>query len=236
MGRARREYDDMIRNYFKPQLLSSDQLKKRRYLIILMMFGMMIVVLLVVAAINAIINIPPTRIFLNYTPSSATVTVNDVEVYESVLDLPPGDYEIEVKKYGFETYKTRVTLDRFETKTVFAILDSAMPYTEGWYERNPNDGAVADGEASHGYDDAVTEMVREYPIVEKLPVKRPAFSIYYGVCGDGSCEIVIESEQMRYNDALQYFYNNLDMDLGKYHFTVINYGNQFQGERNGFGC
>ena len=60
-------------------------------------------------------NIPPTRIILNYSPESATVTINGTLDDRRVLDLEPGKYKIEVSKYGFETYTAEVDLERFET-------------------------------------------------------------------------------------------------------------------------
>ena len=73
------------------------------------------------------------------------------------------------------------------------------------YYKNLDDSTIADGQMSHTYDDETKAMAEEYPVVTKLPIKNSEFSIYYSDCGEGSCEIVIESEQGLFDKALQYF-------------------------------
>ena len=226
----------MKRNLFDLNKKTEDELMERRRVVFFGTIGLFVVLTIVLIVIAVIRNIPPTRIVLNYAPESATVMVNGAQMNGGVLDLEPGEYEIEVKKFGFETYNTKVSLDLFETETVFAILEPSMALTENWYDKSSEDSATLDGEMSHAYDAMAEQMVEEFPVTKKLPVKFAEFNIYYGECGEGSCEIIIESEQMKYNEAVQYFYRNLDSDLGWYRFVFINYGNQFQGERDGVGA
>ena len=221
--------------FMDPRELTGDELSKRRRYTVLGFVGVLACMVIIYSIIAIIKSIPPTRIVLNYTPSSAVATINGVEISERVLDYPPGDYTIEIKKYGFETFTTTIALGQFETKNLFVTLQPVMPFTENWFDKNPEDGAIADGEASYNYDAAAGQMLKDYPVIKKLPIKREDFNIYYGICKDDRCEIVIEAEQKYYDTAVHYFYNNLDSDIGKYYFVFINYGNQFQGERNGFG-
>ena len=221
---------------FDSRKLSSDELMDRRRLVLLGTFGLFVILTIVLIIAVIVHNIPPTRIVLNYAPESATVTVNGAQVERDVLDLGPGEYEIEVKKYGFESYNTKVSLDLFETEMVYAVLEPSVSLTENWYDKKSEDSATIDGEMSHAYDAAAKQMVEEFPVTKKLPVKTLDFEIYYGECGEGNCEIIIKSEQMKYNEAVQYFYRSLDSDLGRYRFVFINYGNQFQGERDGVGA
>lgn len=212
----------------------NSDLRRRRLIIggVVALFVVFAIVVIIIAIINSI---PPTRIVLEYAPSSARVTVNGEEVHDKVLDLQPGTYKIEIEKFGFETYETTVSLESYRTENVFAVLEPSMSLTENWYYKNLDDSTIADGQMSHTYDDETKAMAEEYPVVTKLPIKTSEFSIYYSDCGEGSCEIVIESEQGLFDKALQYFSRYLDSELGRYNFIAINYGNQFQGERNGFG-
>ena len=226
----------MGRDAFGFNRKTEEELVARRRLVFFGVIGLLMALMVILIAVLGIRNIPPTRIVLNYAPESAVVKVNGKEVDNDVLDLGPGEYKIEVEKFGFESYSSTVTLDRFETETVYAILKPAMVLTENWYDKSSEDSATLDGEMSNAYDAMAKQMVEEFPVTKKLPVKSSDFNIYYGECGEGSCEIIIESESMKYNEAVQYFYRSLDNDLGKYRFVFINYGNQFQGERDGVGA
>lgn len=219
-----------------PRELSEEMLSRRRQWVFLLIggiFGLLVIVGIVMAIV---VNTPPTRIILNYAPESATVTVNGVAEDRQVLDLAPGKYDIEVTKYGFKTFSAEIELERFETETVFAILEPDTVLTENWYSKDLGDNAILDGKMSFEYDNYVQQMVKEFPVVEKLPFKSREFEIYYGVCGEGSCEIIIKSDLAEYDMAVRYFYRNLDSELGRYRFRFINYGNQFQGERDGVGA
>ena len=218
-----------------PQDLPEAVLLKRQKLVFWGIGGVFVLLVIIGIVMAIVTNIPPTRIILNYSPESATVTINGTLEDRRVLDLEPGKYIIEVSKYGFETYEAEVDLERFETETLFAVLEPSTVLTQNWYNKSPADSSVLDGRMSHEYDSNVRQMIEEFPIVEKLPVKSSEFEIYYGDCGEGNCEIVIKSDLGRYDKAIQYFYRSLDSDIGKYTFTFINYGNQFQGERDGLG-
>ena len=188
----------------------------------------MIIVVLVVFIKFFIENNQP-RINLLYAPLSAVATMDGkaVDIGEIVLS---GKHEITVEKYGFESQTVEIEPGWGDATPVYIVLTPNMEETEDWYTTHEEDGRILEGINGYSYDAKVNDMIKQYPIIEQLPVIKQDYSFYQQACDEPTLCILVVAEEGYFGDAIDYFKKKLDSDVGKYRFIFSDYSNSFMGE------
>ena len=77
----------------------------------------------------------PAKLAVDAERAGAVVTLDELDlgVNPVVVDRPAGDYKLEVKKKGFVTYQSKVTLHSGERTDIFAKLAVDTPITSRWW-------------------------------------------------------------------------------------------------------
>lgn len=140
-----------------------------------------------------------TPLVISVVPRDAHVIVADQKKGHGTHYLRDGQYEIEVKKEGFETQKRTITITNAKDQNVVAVSlgpvsDSAKDWAsknEDLYKQNEEFGAIE--AASNGAFFAKTN-----PITKQLPFIDPYFTITYVSSSDNSITLSIETPSPRY--------------------------------------
>lgn len=190
----------------------------------------MMFVIIVIVVIKTFIEANQPRIDLLYTPESAVVSLDGKMVESGEITLSAGKHEIKAEKYGFEPVEMMIEVGWGEVTPVHVAMRPNMEEAGNWYTFNTNDGRIAEGINGYGYNAQSDEMVRRYPILAKLPIYEEDFYIYQQGCDELTACILIDTNEDYFDDAIEFFREKLDDDLGKYRFIFYDYSNPFVGE------
>ena len=165
-----------------------------------------------------------------YTPTVATIMVDEKEVKSDTYRVKPGEHTIVAKMDRFETQEKKVVIEEGGEGTVYFILESNDPSTANWYLEHEDDERLKEGIMGKMYNDAMDEMLEKYPATEFLPYNTGIYQIGYGLCEGTENEtcIVITTERASgmWTVALKRF-TQLDEDLGRYDYEFVDYTNPF---------
>lgn len=181
---------------------------------------------LVYTTINAV----TATIDLKYTPVSAVATI-DGEVYQAgEITVSPGFHEIKVNKYGFEEQAIAIDVPAGQTTNAYFILESNSDFTANWYATHSEDAIIAEGILGYNTDEDADDVFKKYPALSKLPVKTNYYSFFQTACDNYEVCILIQTDSAHRNEAIAYFRQEIDQDLGRYYFIFSDYHNPFMGE------
>lgn len=165
-----------------------------------------------------------------YTPLSATVTIDGKVVTQRENSVSPGQHEVRAEKYGFEPKTMTVNVAGGETSPVYIILQPNTEFTADWYAKHPDDSTMAEGITGYESDYESEKYYEKYPALSKLPIKQKDYSIYRQVCDIHEACIAVYAESNYREEALDYFREKVDSDVGQYYFIFMSYHNPFMGE------
>ncbi len=138
-------------------------------------------------------------IYTYFAPKSATVTIGDKSGRFGDNYVKPGQYTVRITKQGFTSYTQEVTVTKGETVRVEGSLTPSSDATASWYDDHLDDYKIAQEIADRKADEASARMLRDYPLIKKLPIIGPyeSYRIDYGVSpngGEGKYIIIIRSQ------------------------------------------
>ena len=187
-------------------------------------------VAIIVISVKTFIEANRPRIDLLYAPESAVVLLDGKMVKSGEIVLSAGKHVIRAEKYGFEPEEMDIEVEWGEATPVHFVMTANMEEAKNWYETHTNDGRIADGIIGYRYDSESDEMMRRYPILAKLPIYEEDYYIYQQGCDEPTVCILIDTNEDYFNDAIKYFREELDDDVGNYRFVFYDYSNPFLGE------
>ena len=178
----------------------------------------LVFVIVIILAVKSFIESNQPRISLLYTPKTAVVTVDGEIIGPGEKVLSAGTHEIKAEKYGFETETVTVDVEWGEAIPVQIVMTPNKDETNYWYATNAEDGRILERIMGYQYDGGSGDMTRRYPILKKLPLFEEDFYIYQQGCDEPTLCILIDTNEDYFDDAIEYFREKLDDDIGKYRF------------------
>lgn len=198
---------------------------------------------IVIAIIFVIIAIIGTIIYQAYTtidrsgkipveiaaaPNDAKITFKDKKTgaehkaNNGTNYLPPGDYSITAAKDGFRSSQTEV---KATTKPRYTVIIELMPQSEQareWQKKHMDQYNKVEAIAGQQVREAGKSFTEKYPVVAKLPIKDPYYSIGYYKKDDRPIIVIrTESPQYRYKATLRLV--SMGIKLSDYQIEYADY-------------
>jgi len=125
---------------------------------------------------------PQATIITEVTPSDATIVINNTTVTEGEISVSPGNYNVEIKRDGFNTQTRSLTVKEDETAKVAVSLDPSGPEASQYYQNNPEEARKAEGIGGQISVSRGEAKIQETPIIRQLPrVEAGKYRIDYGI-------------------------------------------------------
>lgn len=198
---------------------------------------------IVIAIIFVIIAIIGTIIYQIYTtidrsgkvpvevaaaPNDAKITFKDKKTgaehkaNNGTNYLPPGDYSITAAKDGFRSSQTEVNAT---TKPRYTVIIELMPQSDQarqWQKKHMDQYNKVEGIAGQQIREAGKKFTEKYPVVAKLPIKDPYYSVGYYKKDDRPIIVIrTESPQYRYKATLRLV--SMGIKLSDYQIEYADY-------------
>lgn len=187
-------------------------------------------IVMIIIGIKIFIEQQQSRVDLLYTPTSAVVMLDGELVESGEIVVSPGTHEITAEKYGFEPQTITVEAEAGRTVSAHIVLVPNTDDASDWYYTHENDGKIVEGVVGYQSENEREEMMNRYPVLKKLPINKKEFKIYQQICDEEKMCILVDAYKENYGVAIDYFRDELDGDVGRYHFVFRNYFNPFLGE------
>lgn len=132
-------------------------------------------------------------IHVYFAPKSATISVGNGSGRFGNNYVKPGQYTVRITKQGFTSYSKEVTVKAGETVRVEGSLKPSSDATADWYDKHPDDYAIAQEIADRQADEARERMVRDYPLIKALPIVGPyeSYRVDYGLSPQDTTKYII---------------------------------------------
>ena len=198
---------------------------------------------IIIAIIFAIIAIVGALIYQIYTaidrsgkipvevaaaPNDAKITFKDKKTgaehkaNNGTNYLPPGDYSITAAKDGFRSSQTEVNAT---TKPRYTVIIELMPQSDQarqWQKKHMDQYNKVEGIAGQQIREAGKKFTEKYPVVAKLPIKDPYYSVGYYKKDDRPIIVIrTESPQYRYKATLRLV--SMGIKLSDYQIEYADY-------------
>ena len=198
---------------------------------------------IVIAIIFVIIAIIGTIIYQTYTaidrsgkipvevaaaPNDAKITFRDKKTKAEYTAkngtnyLPPGDYSITATKDGFRSSQTEVNANSKPQHTVIIELMPQSDQARQWQKKHMDQYNKVEGIAGQQIRETGKKFTEKYPVVAKLPIKDPYYSIGYYKKDDRPIIVIrTESPQYRYKATLRLV--SIGIKLSDYQIEYADY-------------
>ena len=198
---------------------------------------------IVIAIIFVIIAIIGTIIYQTYTaidrsgkipvevaaaPNDAKITFRDKKTKAEYTAkngtnyLPPGDYSITAAKDGFRSSQTEANATTKPQHTVIIELMPQSDQARQWQKKHMDQYNKVEGIAGQQIREAGKKFTEKYPVVAKLPIKDPYYSIGYYKKDDRPIIVIrTESPQYRYKATLRLV--SMGIKLSDYQIEYADY-------------
>ena len=198
---------------------------------------------IIIAIIFAIIAIVGALIYQIYTaidrsgkipvevaaaPNDAKITFKDKKTgaehkaNNGTNYLPPGDYSITAAKDGFRSSQTEVNAT---TKPRYTVIIELMPQSDQarqWQKKHMDQYNKVESIAGQQIREAGKKFTEKYPVVAKLPIKDPYYSVGYYKKDDRPIIVIrTESPQYRYKATLRLV--SMGIKLSDYQIEYADY-------------
>ena len=167
---------------------------------------------------------------VEYAPFSATVKLNGTTVMNHHGNyLEPGEYTLEVEFENFQKIEKTISIDD-QTKTIYGSLIPINADGEQYVRDHINDFLYIEGIASGQSLENGLKQSEEYPIVDKLPIKDPYYTLGYNFTEDGILNLTVESSISYRQIASQKVIELMGDDgFGRYDVSYYNLDNPYFG-------
>lgn len=198
---------------------------------------------IIIAIIFAIIAIVGALIYQIYTaidrsgkipvevaaaPNDAKITFRDKKTKAEYTAkngtnyLPPGDYSITAAKDGFRSSQTEVNATTKPRHTVIIELMPQSDQARQWQKKHMDQYNKVEGIAGQQIRETGKKFTEKYPVVAKLPIKDPYYSIGYYKKDDRPIIVIrTESPQYRYKATLRLV--SMGIKLSDYQIEYADY-------------
>ena len=167
---------------------------------------------------------------VEYAPYAATVSLNGVAVRNHSNNyLEPGEYQLIVEYENFDKIESTVIVDE-ETKYLFGSLSPINEAGEEYAKKHQDEFFAVEGIAGTLANIEGEKQREKFPIISKLPVKEPYYTIGYNI-EDEKLNITVESgiayRQLAVNRVLKLMD---DEDFGRYNVVFVELDNPYEGK------
>ena len=198
---------------------------------------------IIIAIIFAIIAIVGALIYQIYTaidrsgkipvevaaaPNDAKITFKDKKTKAEYTAkngtnyLPPGDYSITAAKDGFRSSQTEVNATTKPRHTVIIELMPQSDQARQWQKKHMDQYNKVEGIAGQQIRETGKKFTEKYPVVAKLPIKDPYYSVGYYKKDDRPIIVIrTESPQYRYKATLRLV--SMGIKLSDYQIEYADY-------------
>ena len=136
--------------------------------------------------------------------------------------LPPGDYSITAAKDGFRSSQTEVNATTKPRHTVIIELMPQSDQARQWQKKHMDQYNKVEGIAGQQIRETGKKFTEKYPVVAKLPIKDPYYSVGYYKKDDRPIIVIrTESPQYRYKATLRLV--SMGIKLSDYQIEYANY-------------
>ena len=197
-------------------------MNKRKTIIITIIFAIIAIVgALIYQIYTAIDRSGKIPVEVAAAPNDAKITFKDKKT-NGPNYLPPGDYSITAAKDGFRSSQTEVNAT---TKPRYTVIIELMPQSDQarqWQKKHMDQYDKVEGIAGQQIREAGKKFTEKYPVVAKLPIKDPYYSVGYYKKDDRPIIVIrTESPQYRYKATLRLV--SMGIKLSDYQIEYADY-------------
>ena len=204
-------------------------MNQRKNIIIAIIFAIIVIVgALIYQIYTAIDRSGKIPVEVAAAPNDAKITFRDKKTKAEYTAkngtnyLPPGDYSITAAKDGFRSSQTEANA---ATKPQHTVIIELMPQSDQarqWQKKHMDQYNKVEGIAGQQIREAGKKFTEKYPVVAKLPIKDPYYSIGYYKKDDRPIIVIrTESPQYRYKATLRLV--SIGIKLSDYQIEYADY-------------
>ena len=204
-------------------------MNKRKTIIITIIFAIIAIVgALIYQIYTAIDRSGKIPVEVAAAPNDSKITFKDKKTKaeytakDGTNYLPPGDYSITAAKDGFRSSQTEVNAT---TKPRYTVIIELMPQSDQarqWQKKHMDQYNKVEGIAGQQIREAGKKFTEKYPVVAKLPIKDPYYSVGYYKKDDRPIIVIrTESPQYRYKATLRLV--SMGIKLSDYQIEYADY-------------
>ena len=204
-------------------------MNKRKTIIITIIFAIIAIVgALIYQIYTAIDRSGKIPVEVAAAPNDAKITFRDKKTKVEYAArngtnyLPPGDYSIMATKDGFRSSQTEVNAT---TKPRYTVIIELMPQSDQarqWQKKHMDQYNKVESIAGQQIREAGKKFTEKYPVVAKLPIKDPYYSVGYYKKDDRPIIVIrTESPQYRYKATLRLV--SMGIKLSDYQIEYADY-------------
>jgi hypothetical protein len=159
-------------------------------------------------------------------PQDATVKLSDGTVLgRGTVWVRPGTYTATVNKSGFTTRTKNLIVQPYINPTIYIGLAPESQEAWQWYHKQQSLYAELEAKSRDAAIISGEKFTNANPIVKKLPIEDPYFSIRYETKNDKDITLVIRGTSPRYREyAIQKIYE-LGYDPADYQLDIKGFVN-----------
>ena len=204
-------------------------MNKRKTIIITIIFAIIAIVgALIYQIYTAIDRSGKIPVEVAAAPNDAKITFKDKKTKVEYAArngtnyLPPGDYSITAAKDGFRSSQTEVNATTKPRHTVIIELMPQSDQARQWQKKHMDQYNKVEGIAGQQIREAGKKFTEKYPVVAKLPIKDPYYSVGYYKKDDRPIIVIrTESPQYRYKATLRLV--SMGIKLSDYQIEYADY-------------
>ena len=204
-------------------------MNKRKTIIITIIFAIIAIIgALIYQIYTAIDRSGKIPVEVAAAPNDAKITFKDKKTKVEYAArngtnyLPPGDYSITAAKDGFHSSQIEVNAN---SKPQHIIIIELMPQSDQarqWQKKHMDQYNKVEGIAGQQIREAGKKFTEKYPVVAKLPIKDPYYSVGYYKKDDRPIIVIrTESPQYRYKATLRLV--SIGIKLSDYQIEYADY-------------
>lgn len=204
-------------------------MNKRKTIIITIIFAIIAIVgALIYQIYTAIDRSGKIPVEVAAAPNDAKITFRDKKTKAEYTAkngtnyLPPGDYSITAAKDGFRSSQTEVNATTKPRHTVIIELMPQSDQARQWQKKHMDQYNKVEGIAGQQIRETGKKFTEKYPVVAKLPIKDPYYSVGYYKKDDRPIIVIrTESPQYRYKATLRLV--SMGIKLSDYQIEYADY-------------
>ena len=201
----------------------------KRKIIIAIIFAIIVIVgVLIYQIYTAVDRSGKIPVEVAAAPNDAKITFKDKKTKAEHAGkngtnyLPPGDYSITAAKDGFHSSQTEVNATTKPRHTVIIELMPQSDQARQWQKKHMDQYNKVEGIAGQQIRETGKKFTEKYPVVAKLPIKDPYYSIGYYKKDDRPIIVIrTESPQYRYKATLRLV--SMGIKLSDYQIEYADY-------------
>ena len=209
--------------------MNGDALLKRRktvFAVIAVLWGVLTffaIMFFIVAADKALVQV-------KYAPFAAVVKLDDTVIMNNNENfIAPGEYHLVVEYENFETYEADIVVGD-NTTYMYRNLKPINDEGERYMHEHAEEFLEVQGIAGMIATEEGTNQIKEYPVIEQLPIRDSLYMLDYTV-EDGKIVITVSAGLGYRGLAIDGLMDLIGEDgVGKYDVKIVDLDNPYEGK------